>query len=66
MRGISVKEAAAIVGGSLANEKNADDEILSVVIDSRKVESGAMFAALWGERVDGHDYIGKAFELGAV
>ena len=66
MRGISVKEAAAIVGGSLANEKNADDEILSVVIDSRKVESGAMFAALRGERVDGHDYIGKAFELGAV
>lgn len=66
MRGISVKDAAVIVGGSLANEKNADDEILSVVIDSRKVESGAMFAALRGERVDGHDYIGKAFELGAV
>lgn len=66
MRGISVKEAAAIVGGSLANEKSADEEILSVVIDSRKVSKGAMFAALRGERVDGHDYIEKAFELGAV
>ena len=66
MRGVSVKEAAAIAGGSLINEKNADEEILSVVIDSRKVEKGAMFAALKGEHADGHDYIAKAFELGAV
>ena len=66
MKGISVKEAAAILGGSLINEKNADEEILGVVIDSRKVGKGAMFAALKGEHVDGHDYIAKAFELGAV
>ena len=46
MRGVSVKEAAAIAGGSLINEKNADEEILSVVIAGRKVETGAMFAAL--------------------
>lgn len=66
MRGISVKEAAAIAGGRLINEINADREILSVAIDSRKVENGAMFAALRGEHVDGHDYIARAFELGAV
>ena len=66
MNGLCVKEAAAILCGRLINEKNADDEILSVVIDSRKVEKGAMFAALRGEHVDGHDYIAKAFELGAV
>ena len=66
MKGISVKEAAAILGGSLINEKNADEEILGVVIDSRKVGKGAMFAALKGEHVDGHSYIAKAFELGAV
>ena len=66
MRGVSVKEAAAILCGRLINEKNADEEILSVVIDSRKVEKGAMFAALKGEHADGHDYIAKAFELGAV
>ncbi len=66
MRGISVKEAAAIVGGELYGTKTADSEILSVVIDSRKVLEGSMFAALKGERVDGHDYIQKAFELGAV
>ena len=66
MKGLSVREAAAIAGGRLINEENADEEILSVVIDSRKVEKGAMFAALRGERADGHDYIAKALELGAV
>ncbi len=66
MRGVSVRQAAEIVGGRLFNDKNADAEILSVVIDSRKAEKGSMFAALKGERVDGHDYIAKAFELGAV
>lgn len=66
MRDVSVRDAAAIAGGRLINEKNADAEILSVVIDSRRVEKGSMFAALKGEHVDGHDYIAKAFELGAV
>ena len=64
MRGITVKEAAEIVGGELHGDGSA--EILSVCIDSRKVTDGSMFAALKGERVDGHDYIAKAFELGAA
>ncbi|MCF0138211.1 MAG: UDP-N-acetylmuramoyl-tripeptide--D-alanyl-D-alanine ligase [Oscillospiraceae bacterium] len=64
MRGISVKEAAEICGGKLTGDGRA--EIFSVCIDSRKVRQGSMFAALKGERVDGHDYISKAFESGAV
>lgn len=66
MRGVSVKKAAEVVGGELYGNANLDSEILSVTIDSRTVKPGSMFAALNGERVDGHDYIGKAFELGAV
>ena len=66
MRGLSVREAAEIVCGELHGTKNSDSEILGVTIDSRKVENGYMFAALKGEHADGHDYIGKAFELGAV
>lgn len=66
MRGISVKQAAEIVNGKLYGTQGLDCEILGVTIDSRKVENGYMFAALKGERVDGHDYIAKAFELGAV
>lgn len=65
MRGISVKQAAEIVNGKLYGTQGLDSEILGVTIDSRKVENGYMFAALKGERVDGHDYIAKAFELGA-
>ena len=38
----------------------------SVVIDSRKAGPGALFAALSGERVDGHDFAGAAVAAGAV
>ena len=38
----------------------------AVRIDSRCVESGDVFIALKGERVDGHDYAGEALERGAV
>ncbi len=64
MRGISVQKAAEIVGGELIGSGAA--EILGVVIDSRLVKKDFAFAALPGERVDGHDFVAKAFELGAV
>lgn len=35
------------------------------VIDSRQVVPGGLFVALRGERVDGHDFVGQAFERGA-
>lgn len=63
MKGISVNKAAEVCGGILSVPSDA--EISGVFIDSRKVTSGSMFVALKGERVDGHDYIAKAFELGA-
>ena len=37
-----------------------------VVIDSRRVGSGGLFAAVEGERVDGHDYAARAHAAGAV
>ncbi|MGI8458671.1 MAG: UDP-N-acetylmuramoyl-tripeptide--D-alanyl-D-alanine ligase [Propionibacteriaceae bacterium] len=40
--------------------------ITDVVVDSRLVGPGALFVALPGERVDGHDYVPRAAELGAV
>ncbi len=39
--------------------------ISEAAIDSRQVIPAAMFVALPGERVDGHDYIGQAFDRGA-
>ena len=40
--------------------------ITDVVIDSRQVKPGALFIALPGEKVDGHDFVNHAFEAGAI
>ena len=63
MKAIKVSEIANIVEGKLYGD--GDRIVSSVVIDSRKVQKDSMFAAFPGEKVDGHDYIGKAFESGA-
>ncbi len=39
--------------------------ITEASIDSRQVIPGALFVALSGSRVDGHDFVGSAFERGA-
>ena len=41
-------------------------EITGVNIDSRKIANGHLFIAMKGTQVDGHQFIGKAIELGAV
>ena len=49
-------------------EMNGDTsiQVSGVAFDSRKVESGGLFVAIRGTQVDGHDYIEKALERGAV
>ena len=44
----------------------ADTEITGVAIDTRKLQSGDLFVAIKGERVDGHDYLAEAAAHGAV
>ena len=41
-------------------------EITDVNIDSRRIASGHLFLAINGTQTDGHKYIGKAIEQGAV
>ena len=43
---------------------NLDVEVSDIAYDSRKVNKNTVFVALKGFRVDGHDYIDKAIELG--
>ena len=38
----------------------------SVAIDSRKLQKGALFIAIKGERLDGHDYVAAALSAGAA
>ena len=47
-------------------EGPADVDIAGVDIDSRKVGPGHLFLAIKGTQTDGHQYIAKAIELGAV
>jgi UDP-N-acetylmuramoyl-tripeptide--D-alanyl-D-alanine ligase len=51
-----------------ASEAAASNVIVTgpVVIDSRQATPGALFAALPGERVDGHDYAAAAARSGAA
>lgn len=44
---------------------NSDVEITGVNMDSRLVRDGHIFVAVKGTQADGHQYIGKAIELGA-
>jgi UDP-N-acetylmuramoyl-L-alanyl-D-glutamate--2,6-diaminopimelate ligase len=44
---------------------NMSVEVKGIAFDSRKVEPGFLFAAVKGTLSDGHQFIGKAVELGA-
>ena len=43
-----------------------DREIAGVNIDSRQIKEGHLFVAIPGTQTDGHNYIPKAIEQGAV
>lgn len=50
----------------IETQGKTDIEITSIEFDSRKVQAGTLFVAQPGTSVDGHDFIAKAIELGAV
>ena len=57
---------SACPGSRLVGRAAYEGEISSVTTDSRSVKPGSLFAAIVGERTDGHLYIRQAFESGAV
>lgn len=67
MRGLTLRHIAEVCGGIYAGrEEDLDREITAVTTDSRQAEPGGLFAAIRGERADGHDYIPSVFEKGAL
>lgn len=67
MIALSLAEIAGIVGGQPHDVPDPSVTVTGpVVIDSREVRQGSLFAAFAGERVDGHDYAERAVEAGAV
>ncbi len=73
MMPMSIKEVADAVNASelLCGSSASCDSVKSTDIvnfatsDSRNVACGAVFIAIKGERVDGHDFVQKAAQLGA-
>jgi UDP-N-acetylmuramoyl-tripeptide--D-alanyl-D-alanine ligase len=64
---LSLAEIAEIVGGQAHDIPDPATPVTGpVVIDSRAVEPGSLFAAFRGENVDGHDYAERAVARGAV
>jgi UDP-N-acetylmuramoyl-tripeptide--D-alanyl-D-alanine ligase len=64
---LSIEQIAQITGAKL--DSVADPAVVvtgPVVIDSRQAAAGALFAALPGERADGHDFAAAAAARGAV
>ncbi|MFE6842551.1 UDP-N-acetylmuramoyl-tripeptide--D-alanyl-D-alanine ligase [Streptomyces sp. NPDC057686] len=67
MIALSLAEIADITGGRPHDIPDASVRITGpVVIDSRQVEAGSLFAAFAGEHVDGHDYAERAVASGAA
>ena len=68
MKTLTFSEIAKACKGRLMHGTAADEErvMRGVVIDSRKIEKDFLFVAIAGERVDGHDFIDKAYEQGAA
>lgn len=67
MKPFTLEEIAAACGGEyVGSEEMKAAEITSVERDSRQIKDGSLFLAIKGERADGHDYIQKCYDSGAV
>ncbi|MDD5945288.1 MAG: UDP-N-acetylmuramoyl-tripeptide--D-alanyl-D-alanine ligase [Clostridia bacterium] len=60
---ISAQNAAEFAGGRLIG---CESTITYITTDSRKAAEGCLFAAIKGEKFDGHSFIEKAWHDGAV
>ena len=67
MKSFTLNQALSACGGQYFGEMDLlNREISSIVTDSRKVKKDALFAAIVGERVDGHSFIAQCIEVGAL
>lgn len=67
MKGLTPGRIAEVCGGTyIGRECDRNTEVSAITTDSRKAEAGGLFAAIRGERADGHDFIPSVFEKGAL
>ena len=67
MKNFTVENVLRACGGKWLGEDAAlGRELTAVTTDSRTVTPGCLFAAIPGERADGHDFIAQTLRSGAV
>ncbi|MBQ2687857.1 MAG: UDP-N-acetylmuramoyl-tripeptide--D-alanyl-D-alanine ligase [Clostridia bacterium] len=67
MKSFTVKEILEASGGKFFGEEEVlSKEVSFITTDSRKAGKGGVFAAIVGERVDGHSFISQCMELGML
>jgi UDP-N-acetylmuramoyl-tripeptide--D-alanyl-D-alanine ligase len=63
---VTVDEIATLLGAQLSGPGDTTATVTALTADSRAVSTGALFVALRGEHVDGHDYVAAAAAAGAA
>ncbi len=66
MKNLTLENIAKACGGKLYGDGTDGGEVTGVTLDSRQAESGCLFIATRGERVDGHSFIPQALRKGAA
>ena len=66
MIAVTVDEIATVLGAQLSGPGSPTAVVSALTADSRAVAAGALFVALPGEHVDGHDYVAAAAAAGAA
>ncbi|HDR7850740.1 TPA: UDP-N-acetylmuramoyl-tripeptide--D-alanyl-D-alanine ligase [Bacillus toyonensis] len=62
----TLKQVEQMINGTVLAEQYEGITIQGVSIDTRKIEKGNLYVPIQGERFDGHAFVDKAVENGAV
>ncbi|MST81170.1 UDP-N-acetylmuramoyl-tripeptide--D-alanyl-D-alanine ligase [Bilifractor porci] len=67
MKNLTIKNIAAVTGGICYGlEEKQNLEVSAVVTDSRKAQKDCLFAAIKGERADGHHFVRQVCQAGGI
>ena len=67
MKHFTLEDIALACGGQyVGSEELKNTPVSSIERDSRNIKENSLFLAIKGERVDGHDFIEKCYESGAI
>lgn len=63
---MKLSEIVKILSAEVLNANDLSIAVNNICIDSRTVQKGDLFVAIYGGKVDGHDFVQQAKENGAV